>query len=125
MHRPGSCGSLQHSYNRRQLAAAAKELLDEAVFLLLEEIARIPPYGEDLNTCDTPAALRDATQLAGICQALSSVVQSIAHGPGRDRTIESPVRVPLGPGCPRRTSTTRCGKGAVAFSRRDHRMPSR
>lgn len=126
MHRHGACGSLRRrSYGRCQLAAAAKELLDEAVRLLLEEIARIPPYNEDLNTCDTPAALRDATQLARICQALSSVVLRIGPGPGGDRPIGSPMRVPLGPGCSRRASTTRCGNGTVAFTCRDYRMTSR
>lgn len=59
MHVLGLCGSLrQDSYNRRLLAAAAKELPDAAVFQLFDDIAAIPAYNEDIEAHDTPAAVR-------------------------------------------------------------------
>ena len=68
MHILGLCGSLrEHSYNRRLLAAAAKELPDEAAFLMFEDLATIPPYNEDIDTRETPApvqALRSAIAAA-------------------------------------------------------------
>ena len=59
MHILGLCGSLrQHSYNRRLLAAAAKELPDNAVFLVFEDIAKIPPYNEDNDAREGPPAVQ-------------------------------------------------------------------
>jgi chromate reductase len=40
------------------LAAAAKELPDDAVFLVFEDIARIPPYNEDIDASEAPAAVQ-------------------------------------------------------------------
>jgi chromate reductase len=40
------------------LAAAAKELPDEAVFLVFEDLAKIPPYNEDIEPRETPAPVR-------------------------------------------------------------------
>jgi chromate reductase len=40
------------------LAAAAKELPDDAVFVVFEDIASIPPYNEDTDARETPAAAR-------------------------------------------------------------------
>jgi NAD(P)H-dependent FMN reductase len=58
MHMPGLCGSLRgRSYNRRLLAAAARELPDEAVFLVCEDIDAILPYG-DIDTRDTSVAVQ-------------------------------------------------------------------
>jgi chromate reductase len=72
MHILGLCGSLrQHSYNRRLLAAAAKELRDEAVFLVFEDIAQIPPYNEDLDTRQTPAVVQ---ALRGAIAAASGIL---------------------------------------------------
>ena len=68
MHILGLCGSLrEHSYNRRLLAAAARELPDEAVFLMFEDLAKIPPYNQDIDARETPApvqALRSAIAAA-------------------------------------------------------------
>jgi chromate reductase len=65
----GLCGSLRRdSYNRRLLAAAAKELPDAAVFGVFDEIDEIPPYNEDTEASETPAAvqaLRTAIAAAG------------------------------------------------------------
>lgn len=59
MHILGLCGSLrEHSYNRRLLAAAARELPDDAVFLVFEDIDKIPPYNEDIDTRETPVAVQ-------------------------------------------------------------------
>lgn len=59
MHILGLCGSLrEHSYNRRLLAAAARELPDDAVFLMFEDIAKLPPYNEDIDTRETPVAVQ-------------------------------------------------------------------
>jgi len=64
----GLCGSLRRdSYNRRLLAAAAEELPDATAFALFDDVARIPPYNEDLEPDHTPApvqALRDAIAAA-------------------------------------------------------------
>ena len=64
----GICGSLRReSYNRRLLAAAAKELPDTCRFLVFEEIAEIPLYDEDIDARQTPpavAALRGAIATA-------------------------------------------------------------
>jgi chromate reductase len=58
MHILGLCGSLrQDSYNRRLLASAAQELPDDAVFIVFEDIARLPPYNEDIDAHDTPVAV--------------------------------------------------------------------
>ena len=55
----GLCGSLRRdSYNRRLLAAAARELPDAAVFQVFEEIDVIPPYNEDTEASETPAAVQ-------------------------------------------------------------------
>lgn len=55
----GMCGSLrQHSYNRRLLAAAAEELPDHAAFFVFEDMAGIPPYDEDVDAREEPAAVR-------------------------------------------------------------------
>lgn len=55
----GLCGSLRRdSYNRRLLVAAAKELPDGAVFHLFDDLAEIPPYNEDTEMFETPAAVR-------------------------------------------------------------------
>jgi chromate reductase len=40
------------------LAAAAKELPDDAVFLVFEDIALIPPYNEDVDARQTPEAVQ-------------------------------------------------------------------
>ena len=59
MHILGLCGSLrQQSYNRRLLAAAAKELPGEAVFLVFDDIAAIPPFNEDIDARETPVAVQ-------------------------------------------------------------------
>ncbi len=59
MHILGLCGSLrQHSYNRRLLNAAAKELPDDAVLLVFEDIAKIPPYNEDIDAREAPMAVQ-------------------------------------------------------------------
>ena len=72
MHVLGLCGSLrQDSYNRRLLAAAANELPDAAVFQLFDEIAALPPYNEDFDAHDTPAAAR---ALRGALATASGVV---------------------------------------------------
>lgn len=53
----GICGSLrEHSYNRRLLVAAAKELTDDAEFHVFDDIAKIPAYSEDIDGRETPAA---------------------------------------------------------------------
>jgi len=55
----GLCGSLRRdSYNRRLLAAAAKELPDGAVFHLFDDIAKIPHYNDDTDARETPAAVQ-------------------------------------------------------------------
>ena len=55
----GLCGSLRRgSYNRRLLAAAAKELPAGATLQLFERLAEIPPYSEDSEDGETPAAVR-------------------------------------------------------------------
>jgi chromate reductase len=59
MHILGLCGSLrEHSHNRRLLAAAARELPDNAAFLVFEDIDKIPPYNEDIDGGYTPVAVR-------------------------------------------------------------------
>ena len=59
MHILGLCGSLrEHSYNRLLLTAAARELPDDAVFLVFEDIDKIPPYNEDIDTRETPVAVQ-------------------------------------------------------------------
>jgi len=58
MHVLGLCGSLRrNSYNRRLLAAAAKELPDTATFQSFDHLAAIPAYNEDLEVRDMPAAV--------------------------------------------------------------------
>ena len=53
----GMCGSLrEHSYNRRLLVAAAKELPDDAEFHVFDGIAKIPAYNEDIDARETPPA---------------------------------------------------------------------
>jgi chromate reductase len=74
MHVLGLCGSLRRdSYNRRLLAAAAKELPDAAVFQVFDEIAAIPAYNEDEDheARDLPAAVR---VLRGAIETASGVV---------------------------------------------------
>lgn len=65
----GLCGRLRRdSYNRRLLAAAAKELPDAAVFEVFGALDEIPPYNEDSDASETPAAvqpLRNALAAAG------------------------------------------------------------
>jgi chromate reductase len=59
MHVLGLCGSLRRdSYNRRLLGAAARALPDEAVFHLFDGLAAIPPFNEDADAHETPAAVR-------------------------------------------------------------------
>jgi chromate reductase len=59
MHILGLCGSLrQDSYNRRLLTSAAQELPDDAEFIVFEDIAKLPPYNEDIDAHDTPVAVR-------------------------------------------------------------------
>jgi chromate reductase len=64
----GLCGSLRRdSYNQRLLDAAAKELLGAAFFRVFDEIADIPPFNEDTEAHETPAAvqaLRNAIEAA-------------------------------------------------------------
>ena len=68
----GLCGSLRRdSYNRRLLAAAARELPDAAVFQLFDDIEAIPPYNEDLETRGTPPA---AQALRGAIATASGIV---------------------------------------------------
>jgi NAD(P)H-dependent FMN reductase len=50
--------AVEHSYNRRLLAAAARELPDDAVFLVFEDIDMIPPYNEDIDARETPVAVQ-------------------------------------------------------------------
>jgi chromate reductase len=72
MHILGLCGSLrEHSYNRRLLAAAAQELPDDAVFLVFEDIAKIPPYNEDIDARETPVAVQ---ALRGAIAAASGIL---------------------------------------------------
>jgi chromate reductase len=60
----GISGSLrQGSYNARLLRAAAAELPPGASFALLDELAAVPPYSEDVDGDPAPpgaAALREA-----------------------------------------------------------------
>ena len=59
MHILGLCGSLRrNSYNRRLLAAAARELPDGAMLRVFEHTAGIPPYDEDTDARETPAAVQ-------------------------------------------------------------------
>jgi chromate reductase, NAD(P)H dehydrogenase (quinone) len=55
----GLCGSLRRdSYNRRLLAAAAKELPETATFQSFDDLAAIPAYNEDAEARAAPAAVR-------------------------------------------------------------------
>ena len=55
----GMCGSLrEHSYNRRLLVAAGKELPDDAEFHVFDDIAKIPAYNEDIDARETPPAVQ-------------------------------------------------------------------
>jgi chromate reductase len=55
----GICGSLrEHSYNRRLLVAAAKELPDGAEFHVFDGIANIPAYNEDIDAHEAPPAVQ-------------------------------------------------------------------
>lgn len=68
----GICGSLRRdSYNRRLLAAAAKELPDAFRFQVFEEIAEIPLYNEDIEAHQTPAAVE---ALRGAIAAASGIL---------------------------------------------------
>ena len=68
----GLCGSLRRdSFNRRLLTAAAKELPDGAAFHLFDDISGIPPYNEDTDTRETPAAV---LALRGAIAAANGVV---------------------------------------------------
>ena len=80
----GLCGSLrQHSYNRRLLAAAARELPADAVFLVFEDIAKIPPYNEDIDARETPAAVQALRcAIAGASGILITTPEYNASVPG-------------------------------------------
>lgn len=55
----GMCGSLrEHSYNRRLLLAAAKELPGDAEFHVFDGIAKVPAYNEDIDARETPPAVQ-------------------------------------------------------------------
>ena len=59
MHILGLCGSLRRrSYNRQLLAAAAQELPDGVTLQVFEHLAELPPYSEDREAGETPAAVR-------------------------------------------------------------------
>ena len=59
MHILGLCGSLRRrSYNRQLLAAAAQELPDDVTLQVFEHLAELPPYSEDREAGETPAAVR-------------------------------------------------------------------
>jgi chromate reductase len=53
------------------LGAAAKELPDDAVFTVFGDIAKIPPYNEDIGARDTPAAVQ---ALRGAIAGASGIV---------------------------------------------------
>lgn len=62
----GLSGSLRRdSYNRRLLAAAARELPSVATLDIFDHLADIPPYSEDHAVTDAVAALRAAIGAAG------------------------------------------------------------
>lgn len=61
----GLSGSLRRdSYNRRLLAAAARELPATATLDVFDEVADIPPYSEDHAVTEAVAALREAVGAA-------------------------------------------------------------
>jgi len=55
----GLCGSLRRdSYNRRLLAAASRELPESVAFRIFDDLAKIPPYSEDIDARQTPAVVQ-------------------------------------------------------------------